>query len=69
MNKCSWNYRTCWSGNKWDNGTGTIGNGRGRHVVSLWRDLECFNQFDIIRQMFNILGSKVFKSATTHGDY
>lgn len=49
-------HRTCWSGKGWNNGTSSIGNKKGRHIVSLWRDLECFNKLDIIREMFNVLG-------------
>jgi len=50
-------YRTCWSGNEWNNGTSTIGNKKGRHIFSLWRHLKSFNKLDIIREVFNILGS------------
>ena len=48
--------RICWSGNQWNNGSGTVGNKKGRHIVSLWRELECLNKLDIIRHMSNILG-------------
>lgn len=50
-------FRTCWSG-KWTNdGPGTIGNQKGRHIVSLWPDLDyCFNTLDIIRGILNLLG-------------
>ena len=56
-------YRVCWSGKGWNNGTGSIGNKKGRHIVSLWRDLECFNKLEINREISNVLGSQT-KSST-----
>ena len=34
------------------------------HIVSLWRDFECFNKLDIIRLISNILGFQA-KSSTS----
>jgi len=55
--------RTCWSGKGSNNGTSSIGNKKGRHIVSLWRDLECFNKLYIIREVSNVLGFQT-KSST-----
>ncbi len=48
-------YRICWSG-KWKDMGSEIGFQNGRHVVSLWRDLGCFNKFNIIYEVLRILG-------------
>ncbi len=49
-------YRTCWAG-KWNhNGSAIKGNQKGRHIVSLWRNLGCFNRYNIINSVFQILG-------------
>jgi len=33
-----------------------MGYQRGRHIISLWRDLGCFNKFNIIYEVLRILG-------------
>lgn len=48
---------------EWNTGTSTVGNRRARHLVPLWRDLECFNILGIILEISNILGVQA-KSST-----
>ena len=57
-------YRTCWSGNEWNKGNDTMGNKKGRHIFYLWRDLECLNKLNIIREVFNLLGSSNANSSS-----